>query len=68
MANWDTNVLPGAGANVCIPAGGRAEHTCGTTTIASLQGGGTVLLGGGSLAITADTDAALQHLEMSSGR
>ena len=66
-ANWDTNILPGAGANVCIPAGGRAEHTSGTTMIASLQGGGTVLLAGGQLQITADTDAALQHFEMTGG-
>jgi hypothetical protein len=51
-SNWDTNVVPGAGDNVCIGASFTVDFTSGTTSIQTLQSAGTLNISGGTLMLT----------------
>jgi RHS repeat-associated protein len=44
-SNWSTNTVPGAMDDVCIPSGRTAQVTSNASSVASVQGGGTLTLG-----------------------
>jgi hypothetical protein len=50
--NWSTGVVPGAGDDVCVPAGRATYLNTGTATVSSLEGAGTLQLGGGTLSLS----------------